>query len=197
MSQSQGAPRAARREKPGRYQRSPGGLLAAMVVTVVLVAGYAGLRAFLSPEPTNPVQAVPWKVMLRAGVSDGKLAMLAPPSLPAGWKATSANYTTGTDAAWHLGLLTKDQKFVGLDESRSTIDDLVQQYVDADATRGKDVRLNGQTWQVWTDAGGDYGLATTVTGPAPGRDKESVLVAGSAPPAQVRALVQSLRVNGR
>ena len=50
-------------------------------------------------------------------------------------------------------------KYVGVEESRSSIEDLVTEHVDPDAERGKDVTIAGETWQTWTDAGGDYALA--------------------------------------
>ena len=189
------APQPTRAPQGGRYTRSNSGLLAAMLVTVLVVVGFVGFRGLFRDNAATPVQAVDYRVMLKAGVADGKLAMLAPPRLPIGWQATSATYTTGTNPSWHVGILTTKQKFIGIDESRSSVSDLVTQYVDANATRGKDVRLAGATWQVWTDSGGDYGLARTLTGPRPGRVQESVLVAGSAPDAQIRDLVSSTRVN--
>ena len=81
-------------------------------------------------------------------------------------------------------------KFVGIEESRDTVAQIVDQYVDQNATRGKDITINGDTWQVWTDGGGDYGLVRQLTGPS-GED-ERILVVGSAPDAQIRDLVASL-----
>lgn len=199
MSQSQPprAPQPSRAPQGGRYTRSNSGLLAAMLVTVLVVVAFVGFRGLFRDNAATPVQAVDYRVMLKAGVADDKLAMLAPPRLPIGWKATSATYTTGTNPSWHVGILTTKQKFVGIDESRASISDLVKQYVDPNATRGKDLQLAGETWQVWTDSGGDYGLTRTLTGPGPGRVQESVLVAGSAPDAQIRDLVSQTKVNAR
>ncbi|MCW2817569.1 MAG: hypothetical protein JWR42_356 [Marmoricola sp.] len=194
QSQPQGAPQPPR---GGRYQRSNGGLLAAMLVTVLLVVGFVAFRGIFRDNAATPVRAVDYRVMLKAGVADDKLAMLAPPRLPIGWQATSATYATGTSPTWHVGILTTKQKFIGIDESRSSVSDLVTQYVDPNATRGKDLRLAGETWQVYTDAGGDYGLARTLTGPGPNRVQEAVLVAGSAPDAEIRDLVSQTKVNAR
>ena len=180
--------------KGGRYQRSSGGLVGAMIVTVVLVLGFAAFRGLFRENPATPVRTVDWSIQVKAGVADKKLTLLAPPSLPAGWKATSASYDTGSSPAWHLGLLTASRKYVGIEEGRSSVADLVAEHVDANAVKGKPVRLGGETWQQWTDSGGDYGLSRTLTGPD--RQQESVLVVGSAAEADIRSLVDGLRPGG-
>ena len=77
-------------------------------------------------------------------------------------------------------------KYVGVEEARTSIKSLVEEHVDADAQRGKDVTIGAEKWQSWTDAGGDYAVARVVRGPKGA--EESVLVVGSAPAAQVRGV---------
>ena len=178
----------------GRHQRSSGGLVGAMIVTVVLVLAFVAFRSIFRENPETPVRAVDWKIQVKAGTADRKLAMLAPTALPTGWKATSASYDTGSSPAWHLGLLTASRKYVGIEEGRSSVEDLVAEHVDVNAVKGKQVQLGGQAWQQWTDSGGDYGLSRTLTGPD--RQQESVLVVGSAADADIRQLVDGLRPGG-
>ena len=140
------------------------------------------------------MRTVDWAIQVKAGVADKKLALLAPTALPTGWKATSASYDTGSSPAWHLGLLTGNRKYVGIEEGRSSVEDLVTEHVDANAVKGTRVRLGGETWQQWTDSGGDYGLSRTLTGPD--RQQESVLVVGSASHSDIRRLVGGLRPGG-
>ena len=179
--------------RPGgaRYQRTSGGLLGALIFTVLFVAVFVGFRAFFRDNEATPVRKVDYQTWVDAGRADGKLAMLVPSRIPAGWRATSASYDTGTDPAWHLGMLTRTREYVGVEESRSSTPDLVDEHVDPDATRGKDVRIDDVTWQAWRDAGGDLGLVRSLEGPDGTR--ESVLVVGSAPEAQVRAVAGSLQ----
>ena len=108
---------------------------------------------------------------------------MAPPSLPDGWKATSASYDTGTTPIWHLGMLTDKGKYVGVEEALGGVQDLVEQHVDENAVQGKDVTIGGETYQTWTDAGGDYAVSRTV--PIEG-GTESYLVVGTAPHASIR-----------
>jgi hypothetical protein len=174
-----------------RTQVSTAGMVGAMVVVVLLALGWVGFRQLTSDDEATPVQTVDWAPWVKAGRTDQQLLVFAPPTLPAGWRATSVEYTPGNGAYWHLGLLTDTGKYVGIDESRSSVEDMVQQYVDADAVRGKDVTVAGQKWQTWTDSGGDYALARSVEfGGAP---YESVLIGGSAADASIREFVASLR----
>jgi hypothetical protein len=77
-----------------------------------------------------------------------------------------------------------------VEESRDGIEDLVEEHVDAGAERGRDVTIAGETWQTWTDTGGDYAVARSVR--AGDRAVESVLVVGTAPEAEIRELAGSL-----
>ena len=186
MSESQETPLA----RGARYQRSPNGLVGAMVVTVLLVLAFVGFRAITRDNTAVPVKSVDYRISLKAGRDAHQLQTLAPPTLPSGWKATSASYTPGAEPAWHLGLLTAAGKYVGIEESRDSEQKLAQTYVDPNAEQGRPVRVGGQSWQVWTDAGGDYALTRSLK--ANGTTVESWLVGGSAPDAQVRDLAASL-----
>ena len=178
--------------RPGaaRYQRTSGGLVGAMIVTVVFVVGFVALRGFVRDNDATPVRTVDYQSWVKSGRADGKLAVYVPTPLPKGWEATSASYETGTQPAWHLGLLTAGRKYVGVEEARASTKDLVDEHVDPDATQGKDVQIDGVTWQTWRDVGGDYGLVRSLKGPD--GEQESVLVVGSAPESQVRDLAASL-----
>jgi hypothetical protein len=116
--------------------------------------------------------------------------VLAPDRLPLGWKATSATYTHGVSPTWHLGMLTDDTRYVGVEEASESIDDLVEEHVDENAQRGKDVTIGSLKWQTWTESDGDYAVARELEGPKGA--EESVLVVGSAPERQVRQLAGSL-----
>ena len=174
----------------GRYQRSSGGLIGALIVTVGGVVAFVVFRALTSDDEPTPVRAIDYSAAVQGARADGKLTVLAPDRLPLGWKATSATYNRGVSTTWHLGMLTGDTKYVGVEEARESIDDLVEEHVDENAKRGKDVTIGGQKWQTWTDTDGDYAVARALDGPKGA--EESVLVVGSAPERQVRQLAGSL-----
>ncbi len=172
-----------------RYQRSGGGLIGAMVVTVLVVLAFVGFRSLASDNQETPVRAVDHVAVADAARADKQLAVLVPARLPIGWRATSATYRPGQQPTWHLGLLTDGTKYVGVEESRAGTKAMVEEHVDPDAQRGEPVSLGGRQWQTWTDAGGDYALVTRVDGP---RGEETVLVVGTAERSEVRDIAAGL-----
>jgi hypothetical protein len=178
-------------ERPGR--RPPqtfGAMTGALVFLVLVILAWVVFRAVTSDHKATPIRTVDWTAWVKAGRTEQSLALYAPPKLPAGWRATSVNYAGGSQAQWHLGMLTDRGKYVGIEESRSTTRKLVEQYVDPEAVRGKDVEVGGETWQTWSDSGGDHALVRSVE--VDGRPYESVLVGGSADQATVERFVGAL-----
>lgn len=173
-----------------RYRRTSGGLVAALVITVGAVLAFVAFRGLIRDNEPTPVRTVDYARTVKMGRQQGQLAMLAPTRLPRGWRATSAAYVPGPAPTWHLGLLTAAEKYVGVEEARATVDDMVRQHVDENATRGGSVQLGGARWQVWRDSGGDYAVVRSLRGPK--REQETVLVVGSAPESQVRELAATL-----
>lgn len=187
---TEGAPRSAPPAAEARYPRNPGGLLGAMLVTVLAVVGFAAFRGVTRDNDPTPVRTVEYARLVKAARADKQLLVAAPGQLPQGWKATSATYEDGRSPTWHLGLLTDQRTYVGVEESRSSIEDLVDQHVDPDAEHGKDVTIAGETWQTWTDAGGDYAVARSLR--KGGTTVESWLVVGTAPAGEIRDFAGAL-----
>jgi hypothetical protein len=174
----------------GSYQRSASGLLGAMVATVLAVVAFVAFRGLTRDNEPTAVPTVDWHISYQAARADNKLQVLAPSgSLPSGWKATSVSYLPGAEPAWHLGLLTSKGKYVGIDESRDNLADVVRDKVNGTVSRGDVVTVDGSTWRVYTGSGGDYALGRTVQ--HSGRT-ESQLVGGSAPPATIREFAATL-----
>lgn len=183
-------------QSPSRYALPISGMVGAMVMVLLVVGGFVAFRAVNRDNKPTPVSTVDYSGYVRSGRDDGKLAILAPAHTPDGWRATSAQYTTGVAPHWHLGVLTASGRYVGLEEGLAPASDQVDQYVDQNATRGTSLTIGGSTWQSWTDSGGDYALVQS----RPARQKgatESVVVVGSAPPAQIRAYVETLSDTAR
>ncbi len=172
-------------EKPGRYQRSANGMVGAMVVLVVLVGGFVGVQALGRDHDVEPARTVDYRPVADQARTAGTLFVFTPDPMPEGWRATSVSYAPGRAPTWHLGMLTDQGSYVGIEESLATEQDVVEKFVDPDAERGDKVRLRGLTWRVWTDSGGDYALVLSTR-------KQTVLVGGSAGEKDVRALVGRL-----
>ncbi len=147
-------------EQAGRYQRSAMGMIGAMIVLIAVVVGFVAFRAVNRNEPENPVRAVDYQQTLEYARGVADFPVVAPASLPEGWRATSVEFIP-SPTRWHLGLLTDEDRYVGLEQSRASLTDLVHEYVDPKAARGKPVQVDGQTWRTWTDPGGDTALGRT------------------------------------
>lgn len=179
---------------PARHQRSTSGLIGSMIVTVavVLVVGLL-LRldnggAAQDPEPVAYAEVV-------TAAQQAGLAVAYPATVPRGWIATSVSFEPGPSPAWGLGFLTETGTFAGIRQQDADIKDLLRTYVDPEPVRGDDVTVDsalGQTWQTYTDSGGDRAYAALVQ---VGGRPETVLVYGSASTAELRTLLESLTLD--
>ena len=183
-------------ERPSRYDRSFGGLVAALIATVLFVAAYVGLRAFMREQP----DIQPESVHYLSCVSDLQAAGTAvayPVALPAGWLDTSVAFGRGASTSWRIGMLTDRGAFVGVVQEKEDAEKLVRTYVDEAPDAGQDATpandLGVATWQTWSDPGGDHGYSAKVgSGPLSG---QTLLVYGSAPVEDQEALIGLLRVD--
>ena len=176
-------------EQPGRYQRSFGGMVAAMAVLVALLVGYVVVRnIFYSTDGPSPVQPVDYQQPAHYARRAADFHLLAPRSLPPGWIATSVRFTAGQDQdqAWHLGALTSGGKYVGLEQAQTSAADMVDKYVDPQATQGKDRTIDGRRWETWSDAGGDQALVREAQG-------VTTLLVGAVPESTLESYLATLR----
>lgn len=180
---------AATPERPGRYNRSFGGLIAAMIATVVFVSAYIGFRALFRDQPDirPDVDYLACAAYLQAADE----TVVYPRELPEGWRSTSVAYERGTPATWRVGLVTDGDEFVGVVQQQADVEDLLDTYVDESADAGDDASpensLGVASWQTWSDSGGDHAFSTELTsGPLEGR---TILVYGSAPVADQEELL--------
>ncbi len=133
-------------------------MIGALVVLLVIVLGWVAVRAVLAPQRTTPVKTVDYSRVVPAAREAADFDLLAPPTLPAGWRATTVGFTSGARAHWHLGVLTDHGRYVGLEQGRGSVASMVDQYVDPDARKGAPVQAAGRSWSTYTDAGGDLAL---------------------------------------
>jgi Protein of unknown function (DUF4245) len=167
-------------EQPSRYTRSFGGMTGALIVTVVLVVAFVAWRSLFRGEVDDTPKAVDWQESVELADQAG-LQVVRPRELPAGWTATSVDLRAGDDPRWGLGVLTDEGDFVGIRQQDTSVEALVELYVDEKAEAGDDAGVASDvtdTWQTWSDSGGDHGYSTEV-------GDEAVLVYGSAPVADL------------
>ena len=165
-----------------RYQRSFNGLIGAMIVTVLFVLAFVGWRSLFRNDVDDRVEPVDWTESVQVAKQAG-LDVVRPRELPDGWTATSVDLRAGDEPRWGLGVLTDEGRFVGIRQQDTSVSDLVETYVDEDASEGDEVRVDSavsDTWQTWSDDGGDHGYSAEV-------GDDVVLVYGSAPAADIEA----------
>jgi hypothetical protein len=179
-------------EQPGRYRRSTSGLIASILVTLVAIGGFVALRELtrndleVEPEPVDYLSAVEFAQQEGA-------ELVYPPSLPDGWIATSVEITPGEEPVWRLGVLTDQERFVGLRQDNDSLDDMLEAYVDEDVDELEPERLDSPVapeWRVFEDEGGDVAFAAEV-------GDQVVLVYGSAGADDVRRFAESLTTEPR
>lgn len=163
---------------PGRYQRSFGGLVGAMVVLVVVVLSIVGYRELFRTDAAVDPTPVDYLDTAESVATTG-LPVVAPASLPQGWVATSADLDRdggGEGPVWRVGMLTGDERFVGLRQGDRGPDELIETaYPDAQPEAGPSADVESPVAGVWETWRVDGELAYTAT-----VEDTVVLVHGSA-----------------
>lgn len=162
-----------------------GDALRTTAVLLLIIAVLGGAQRLLStPQDGDPVRPVEYAATAEAARENAPFELLAPSELPQGWRATSVRYVPGDEATWHLGVLTDEDKYVGLEQAVGDAEALVDVYAQ-DADPDGSVDLGGSTWQVLRE-----GDETTLV-----RDENgsATLVTGDAAQADVELLAKSLR----
>jgi Protein of unknown function (DUF4245) len=171
-------------EQPSRYTRSFGGMIGALVVTVLFVLAFVAWRGLFRGDAEVTPEPVEWQERVELAEEAG-LTVVHPRELPAGWIATSTELSAGDDPRWGLGVLTAEGDFIGIREQDASVEELVRTYVDEKAEAGDDATVPSavaDTWQTWSDEGGDHAYATEL-------GDEVVLVYGSAPVAEIETYI--------
>ncbi len=174
--------------KPGKYQRSAGGLVVSLVVTVVAIVVVMSVMRLFRDEPETKVDAIDYLEVVAAAQRED-IEVVYPAELPDGWIATGAEIVPGDDEpGFDLRLLTDDDKYVGVHVEDSSVGALLSTYVDDETASGGTYRVDGSVapeWAGYSDEGGDTAYAAEL-------GDRVVLVYGSAPAADLQDLVAVL-----
>jgi Protein of unknown function (DUF4245) len=186
-------------EQPGRYQRSFGGMLGALLVLVLGIGVFVVLRDVTRVDPPDAVRPVDYVQPARFAQQAAEFQVLTPRALPEGWTPTSVRFRpTADDQSWHVGVLTAQQRYVGIEQAERPVGTMVADFVDEDAQKGGQVEVAGRSWTIWTDPGRDPGADPST---APQGDLALVredggvttLVVGTVSQNQLAEFVASLR----
>ncbi len=174
-------------EQSGRYQRSASGLVGALVVLLMVIGGYMLLRALNHTDPASPTPSVGYHQAARYARQQAAFTVLAPPRLPHGWRATTVGFTPKPDQHWHLGVLTDQNRYVGLEQGDQSVHSMVRAYVAPHPRPGRPATVGGDTWATWTDQRGDLALVRRAG------NTTTLVIGHDVPRARLAAYVASLR----
>jgi hypothetical protein len=174
-------------EQPGRYQRSPAGMVGALVVTVLVILGFVVFRSCVRSDLDVEPDHVDYRAEVRFAQQNGT-RLVYPASLPNGWYATNVDFTPGTPPTLLISMLTASSDYAGFVQSPSSVPEVLTTYVDADPAAGDPVTLDSglvTQWDTWTDAGGDTALVARW-------HHRTLMVFGSASLSELETLAGSL-----
>jgi len=91
-------------------------VMGALLLGVVLVG------QLVTVTPDRPETRVDLADAVTGAKATATFDVIAPPVLPDGWIATSARFTPD---AWHLGVLTADDKYIGLEQTTTSVKTII------------------------------------------------------------------------
>jgi len=132
--------------QPGSTRGNPamGDIVRSVVVIGLIVLGLYAFGKLFTQEPESPVDAIDYATIVDQARPAAGFDLLAPSSLPKGWKATSASLNIDW---WHLGVLTDDEEYIGLEQIKGSSDRAVARFADGSKADGK-TEIDGETWAV-------------------------------------------------
>jgi hypothetical protein len=173
-------------EKPGRYNRSTGGLIGSMIVLVVAVLAIVAFRGTFRETPEYEPADIDY-LELVSSVQQTGLTPLYPPELPDGWSVKDASFAPGDRPSLDLVFTTDDEHTAGLHQEDTGERELLTKYVGAGVTEDDDAELTTDvaTWTAWVDTDGDHAYTAE-------HGDDTVLVYSSGDPDALRTFVESL-----
>lgn len=171
--------------KPGRYQRSTGGLIGSMIVLVLVVFGIVVFRGTFRDTPEYEPEHVDYLEMVTS-VQQLGLKPVYPPSVPEGWYAKAASFEPSDRPAVDMVFTTAEERTVGLHQEDTSERDLLTTYVGDGAQESDDTLTTPLgTWTGWDDTDGDHAWTTEI-------GDDTVLAYSSGDAGELRTFVESL-----
>ncbi|MCW2829586.1 MAG: hypothetical protein JWP31_278 [Aeromicrobium sp.] len=129
-----------------RGNPSMGDILRSMAVIALIILVVYGVGRFFTEDPGDPVEPVDYAAVVAQAAPAADFDLLAPASLPDGWRANVAQFEP---RSWRLGVLTDDDEYIGLRQVRLGVDRAVDKYA-VDSRLDGTADIAGQTWTVRT-----------------------------------------------
>ncbi len=134
-------------QRPPRSRGNPsmGDVVRSVVVLAVIVLGIWAFGQLQSSTPDDPVREVEYVSTAQSARTVATYPVLAPASLPEGWRANGVRFDPADSQPWHLGVLTGDDRYIGLEQEKAPVEDLIEAYAEG-AEESDTVDVAGTTW---------------------------------------------------
>jgi hypothetical protein len=166
-----------------RGNPSMGDIIRSVGVLALVILAIWGFSKLFTQKPDSPTPSVDYAGTVKQARPAADFALLAPTTLPAGWKATSVRFDP---QSWHLEVLTSGGDFIALEQAKISIDRSVDQFAKGSKTGGS-TKIGSQTWEarkgprdLITYVRSHDGLTTLVTGDAPAKTVKTYVASLSA-----------------
>ncbi|MGH3473242.1 MAG: DUF4245 domain-containing protein [Nocardioidaceae bacterium] len=169
------------------YRRSANGLIGALIAVLLTIAFVWGLTWFQRRSTPNPAATVSYASSLQVARQLAGFQVLAPTPKPTWWRCTSVAYTPGThhDTSWHLGGLTTDGQYIGLEQGIESPGVFIPANTAANQPRSP-VTIDGAEWTRLASGQGETALVHE-------RGKVTTIVTGTAPLSQLETFAAALK----
>lgn len=168
-------------------------MVISLAVIAVPIAVVLAIEPSKSGNPVHPLDAATFQTTLSAARAAEPFTVVQPTGLPATWKLTSAYYNPPGSGPgdWHAGYLTPSGAYASLEQTTEPFTGFLSDQ-HSDASPDTAVQITGATPNVWQHYTGTKptGLRTLLYAQ---NGKSTVIVAGSAPLAELEQLAASLR----
>lgn len=164
-----------------RGNPSMGDIFRSIAVLGVIVLGLFLIGRLVTITPDEPTRSVDYREAVESSRTVADFDVYAPTSLPPGWRATSVRYE---EDSWHLGVVTEDGEYVGLEQVESGVGRAVERFAKGSRADGRAV-IGGDTWTVRAGPRDDVTFVRS-------DGAMTVVVTGSLPRAEMERYVSSL-----
>ncbi|GAA3816692.1 DUF4245 family protein [Nocardioides panacisoli] len=173
--------------RPGKYQRSAGGLIAALVTTAVVIGALIWVMGLFRHDTDIGPDSVDLRTTI-AEFQQGGLQPVYPRSVPDGWTVTAAEVPED-QGGFEIRMLTDDGKFVGIAVAKgSSPFELLHHLGEEEATAEAAYSSDGSVapkWDSYSD-GSDHAYVAELSG------QRLVVVYGDAPASDLQDIVDRL-----
>lgn len=160
------------------YERSAGGLIAAIVAVLLLIFVMFLLTRLVQRDVANPAATIDYRSSLAQARAEAPFEVVAPEPVPPGWRATSAAAgMRDGDYVWHLGFVVDGEAYAAVDQSTAAASRFLADVTPA-TEPGTPVDVDGVRWQALHEADGQDNALVL-------RDSESTTVVSGTVPADV------------